>query len=482
MPIPGQTPYTPGKQKNPAAMNKHNSQNPELTVLVVDDEKNIRRTLAMVLEAEGYEVKTAESAEAAMQIIASETIDCLLMDIKLPGMDGVTALEKLKTGEGKLSGIPVIMISGHASVSDAVSATKLGAFDFFEKPLDRHRVLVSVRNALERRRIELEIANLKNQQRDRYKMVGAGPAMLKLFEQIEKVAPTKGRILITGESGTGKELVARAIHIQSQLRDKPFIKVNCAAIPADLIESELFGHEKGSFTGAVGKKKGLFEAAADGTIFLDEVGDMSLSAQAKLLRVLQSGEMVRVGAEQAIHVDVRVLAATNRDLNKLVAQGVFREDLFFRLNVIPIHTPTLRERIEDLPLLVQSFISEFCNENGFKKKEIEPEVLDALKRHTWPGNVRELKNLIERLVILSGDRITLSDLPDSMESTSRARIDLRQYATDTLREFRDRMEKAFILLNLEECDWNISKAARKLGIERTNLHKKIKSYNIKKES
>jgi len=453
----------------------------ELSVLVVDDEKNIRRTLKMVLEGEGYEVKTAESAETAFRLLAEEPVDCILMDIKLPGIDGVTALEKVKNQKTEIAGVPVIMISGHASVSDAVAATRLGAFDFFEKPLDRHRVLVSVRNALQRRRIETEIETLRKTQHDRFRMVGRSPIMLSLFEQIEKVAPTRGRVLITGESGTGKELVARAIHFQSRLKDKPFIKVNCAAIPAELIESELFGHEKGSFTGAIGKKKGLFETASGGTIFLDEVGDMSLPAQAKLLRVLQSGEIVRVGAEQPIHVEVRVIAATNRDLTKLVENGRFREDLYFRLNVIPITTPPLRDHLEDLPLMVESFINQFCTENGFKKKEIDPNVMKTLKSHAWPGNVRELKNVIERLVILSGERITSVDIPDSIKETPR--IDLSEYTAKTLREFRDQMEKTFIVMKLEECGWNISQTAKILGIERTNLHKKIKTFNIsKKES
>lgn len=453
--------------------------NSELSVLVVDDEKNIRRTLKMVLEAEGYEVKTAESAETAFRLLAEEPVDCILMDIKLPGIDGITALEKVKNQKNEIAGVPVIMISGHASVSDAVAATRLGAFDFFEKPLDRHRVLVSVRNALQRRRIETEIETLRKTQHDRFKMVGRSPIMLSLFEQIGKVAPTKGRVLITGESGTGKELVARAIHFQSRLKDKPFIKVNCAAIPAELIESELFGHEKGSFTGAIGKKKGLFETASGGTIFLDEVGDMSLPAQAKLLRVLQSGEIVRVGAEQPIHIEVRVIAATNRDLTKLVENGRFRDDLYFRLNVIPITTPPLREHLEDLPLMVERFIHQFCTENGFKKKEIDPDVMKTLKSHTWPGNVRELKNVIERLVILSGEKITSVDIPDSIRKTPK--IDLSEYTAKTLRDFRDQMEKTFIVMKLEECRWNISKTAKILGIERTNLHKKIKSFNIRKK-
>jgi DNA-binding NtrC family response regulator len=452
------------------------------TVLVVDDEKNIRRTLRMVLEAEGYEVLTTRTAEEGLQKTKEQNIDCLLMDVKLPNMDGVTALERIKSGRAGDASVPVIMISGHASVSDAVQATRLGAFDFFEKPLDRHRVLVSVRNALQRRRIELEIRELRERQQERFEMVGHSPLMEELFGQIEKVAPTRGRVLITGESGTGKELVARAIHQNSQVANGPFVKVNCAAIPPELIESELFGHEKGSFTGATGRKKGLFEAAAGGTIFLDEVGDMSLSAQAKVLRVLQSGELVRVGGQEVIKVEVRVIAATNKDLKEQVAQNNFREDLFFRLNVIPLHTPALRKRPEDIPPLVERFVDEFCTQNGFKRKSMDPAVVKLLQGYDWPGNVRELKNLIERLVILGGSTITKDDLPDYLAGPSTARVDLRRFAEKPLREFREQMERAFILLKLEECGWNISQTAKNLGIERTNLHKKIKSYGLRKET
>jgi DNA-binding NtrC family response regulator len=453
----------------------------DLTVLVVDDEKNIRRTLRMVLENEGYRVLTARSAEEALRLTGESDVHCFLMDVKLPGMDGVAALEKIKKGGVGDGGVPVIMISGHASVTDAVQATRLGAFDFFEKPLDRHRVLVSVRNALERRCIELEIRHLRARQQERFEMVGSSPLMEEMFGQIEKVAPTKGRVLITGESGTGKELVARAIHRNSSVVAGPFVKVNCAAIPPELIESELFGHERGAFTGAVGRKKGLFETASGGTIFLDEVGDMSLPAQAKVLRVLQSGELVRVGGEDVVHVDVRVLAATNKDLKQEVEQGRFREDLYFRLNVIPLHTPSLRERPEDIPLLVERFVEEFCSENGFKRKTIQPAVVKALQGYDWPGNVRELKNLIERMVILSDDTITRDDLPDYLAGPSKARVDLRRFAQKSLREFREQMERAFILLKLEECEWNISQTAKRLGIERTNLHKKIKSYGLRRE-
>ncbi len=453
---------------------------PGWTVLVVDDEKNIRRTLRMVLEGEGYGVEDAASAEQCLAIMDRRPIDCVLLDVKLPNMDGLEALMRIKeTFKGHWD-VPVIMISGHASVQDAVQATRAGAFDFFEKPLDRNRILVSVRNALDRRRMLLEVRRLRESEKERFEMVGATPVMRQLFATIEKVAPTKGRVLITGESGTGKELIARAIHRHSLLFSGPFVKVNCAAIPPELIESELFGHERGAFTGAVARRQGLFEVAHGGTIFLDEVGDMSLAAQAKVLRVLQSGELVRVGGERVIHVDVRVLAATNKDLAEEVRQGRFREDLYFRLNVVPIHSPPLRERADDIPLLVDRFLDEICTENGMRRKRILPEVIEVFKRYHWPGNVRELRNLMERLVILSEREITIEDLPEFLTDKSNERLSMERYADKTLRDFREEMERRFILLKLEQNDWNVSRTAEALGMERTNLHKKMKAFGIKR--
>jgi len=451
-----------------------------LRVLVVDDEKNIRRTLKMILEAEGYKVSTAASAEQALEHIEADQPECVVMDVRLPNMDGVTALAKIRE-QWNADVVPIIMISGHASVSDAVRATQLGAFDFFEKPLDRNRILVSIRNAVQHVQMAHQVKKLRSSLDERFKLVGQGPLMLELFQTIEKVAPTRGRVLITGESGTGKELVARAIHRNSRLSDRPFIKVNCAAISPELIESELFGHERGAFTGAVARRKGLFEVADGGTIFLDEVGDMSLSAQAKVLRVLQTGEFVPVGGEQVVRVDVRVLAATNKNLEEGIQSNQFREDLYFRLNVIPIRTPALREHRTDIPILVSRFVDEFCRENGFRTKTVDPKALDTLVVYPWPGNVRELKNVIERVVILSNETIMADDLPAFLAEPSVARVNLDSYADRTLREFREEMERAFVLLKLNEFEWNISRTATALGVERTNLHKKIKALGLKRD-
>jgi two-component system, NtrC family, nitrogen regulation response regulator NtrX len=393
----------------------------------------------------------------------------------------------------------VIVISGHASVHDAVAAIKLGAADFFEKPLARERVLVSVRNVLERAALRQRLSGLEAEASKRYEMIGAAPIMRKLFGEIDKVAPTKASVLITGESGTGKELISRAIHMLSPRKDAPFIKVNCAAIPRELIESELFGHEKGSFTGAQGRKRGYFEQAHGGTLFLDEIGDMDLTAQAKVLRALQQGEISRVGSEHTIHVDVRVLAATNKDLESEAKKGQFREDLFFRLNVFPMRSPPLRERVEDIPLLAQSFLEAFCRENGMKNKSFDESTVSALRARKWPGNVRELKNVVERAAILSsGDRITIADLPEDPHENP---FEEEEASPDdeaepfeaggsprtsqlsermTLREYRDRMERQYIVDTLRELEWNISRAAITLGVERTNLHKKIRAYGIKR--
>jgi DNA-binding NtrC family response regulator len=447
---------------------------------VVDDEKNIRRTLRMVLEGEGYQVEDAQSAEEALAQLPAISPDLVLMDIKLPGQSGLWALEQIMSGE-PTQPVPVIMISGHATVADAVQATRLGAYDFFEKPIDRQRVLVSVRNALERSAMSREVSRIRAQEQERFEMIGASEVMRTLFDQIAKVAPTRGRVLITGESGTGKELIARAIHRNSAAPESPFVKVNCAAIPPELIESELFGHEKGAFTGAVSRKRGLFELASGGTIFLDEVGDMSLSAQAKVLRTLQSGELTRVGGEKLIQVDVRVIAATNRDLAELVAQSTFREDLFFRLNVVPLHSPPLRERSSDIPLLAERFVDHFCRENGFRLKPILSDTLSLMKTHRWPGNVRELKNLCERLVIMSDEEIRPEDLPPEIRRESEPAVSAAAYSHLTLREFREEMERTFLVHKLREHGWNISKTAAALGIERTNLHKKIKAYDIQRQ-
>jgi len=450
-------------------------------VLVCDDEKNIRRSLEMVLAGEGIRVLQAESAEDMLGTLEHADVDVVVLDVKLPGMSGVEALARIRK-DAELADLPVLMLSGHATVQDAVDAVRLGATDFFEKPIDRERVLIAVKNALAHGRIARELRHLRAEVASRYEMIGDSPAAKRIYREIEKVAPTKGRVLITGESGTGKELVARAIHRLSPRATGPFIKVNCAAIPAELIESELFGYERGAFTGASGRKKGQFELADDGTIFLDEIGDMSASAQAKVLRALQSGEISRVGSESVVSVDVRVLAATNKDLAEEVKAGRFREDLYFRLNVVPIHVPALRDRRDDIPLLFEAFVREYCRENGISAKPVRRGVVARLTAYAWPGNVRELRNLVERLLILSGAEITEDDLPEDLVAPGEAPAALPPGERMTLRAYKESMERAYILEVLRENEWNVSRAAIVLGIERTNLHKKMKGYGIQRES
>jgi two-component system nitrogen regulation response regulator NtrX len=463
-------------------------------VLVVDDEPNIRRTLQMVLAGVGYRVLEAESAEVALGTLRNpETpVDLVILDVKLPGMNGLEALEKLRQ-EHNASDLPVIVISGHATVDDAVSAIRLGATDFFEKPLNRERILVSVQNCIRTARLGRTVEQMQAELSQRYMMIGTSEPMQKLYKDIDKVAPTRATVLITGQSGTGKELVSRAIHGLSPRADAPFIKVNCAAIPKELIESELFGHEKGSFTGAQMRKRGFFEHAHGGTLFLDEIGDMDLAAQAKVLRALQNGEVMRVGAERPLNVDVRVLAATNKELGKEVAAGRFREDLYFRLEVFPVMVPSLNQRKDDLELLARSFVEAFCRENGLRNKKIDPHVFTALFQRSWPGNVRELKNVIERAAILSSDVITVADLPedphqspfdDEAEESLPEAVTPRPHSGErpSLREYREAAERAYIVQTLEETEWNISKAAVQLGVERTNLHKKIRAFSIQRGS
>jgi two-component system, NtrC family, nitrogen regulation response regulator NtrX len=462
------------------------------TVFVVDDEKNIRRTVRMVLEGEGYTVEEASSGEEAIARLPDMGADLVLLDVQLPGMSGLEVLEAIVKPGAFASRPSVIMISGHGTLQDAVRAVKTGAYDFLDKPLDRDRLLVTLRNALERQVMAAEVEGLRALTHGRWEMVGKSAGMGAMFAQISKVAPTRTRVLITGESGTGKELIARAVHRESPLRDKPFVKVNCAAIPPELIESELFGHERGAFTGASQRKKGLFEQADGGTIFLDEIGDMSLSAQAKVLRVLQSGEFTRVGGEQTLHVEVRVLAATHRDLQAGVASGHFREDLYFRLNVVPLKAPPLREREEDVPLLARSFVEQICKENGLRTKPISDEAIEILSYYPWPGNVRELRNVIERLVILSEDTIGVGDLPEEIVAEAMrpqaspppniVGLELPAEARALpLREFRDLMEKQYIKAKLEDNAWNISRTATQLGIERTNLHKKMRTLGLHRD-
>jgi two-component system nitrogen regulation response regulator NtrX len=445
------------------------------SVLVVDDEAAIRDSLHMILEYEGYRVEEAASGSQALSKVAERAPDALLLDIKMPEMDGLELLRALRERGYEM---PVLMISGHADVATAVEATRRGAFDFFEKPLQRERVLLSLRNAVEAYRLQSENRTLRTEPEQ---LIGTASMMRRLRETIEKAAPAPATVLITGESGTGKELVARAIHRLSPRRDRPIVQVNCAAIPEDLIESELFGHEKGSFTGAVRKQTGKFVTADGGTIFLDEVGDMSARTQAKVLRVLQNGEVEPVGAERTIQVDVRVVAATNRNLEDEIAAGRFREDLYYRLNVVPIRTPPLREHLEDLPPLVEYFVRRYADQNNYKPKEFSPEAMAHLKALPWKGNVRELKNLVERLLILSlGDVVSREDV---IAATGGARPELSTslLAVETLREFRDLSERMFLVHKLEENNWNVTQTAQAIDTPRSNLYKKLDQYEIHRE-
>jgi two-component system nitrogen regulation response regulator NtrX len=443
----------------------------EPVVLVVDDEEGIRETLSGIFEDEGCSIVTADSGEEALDLLKEQNPDLILLDIWLPGIDGIKTLEEIKVIRPDL---PVIMISGHGNIELAVKATRLGAYDFLEKPLSLERVLLVSKRALERRTLEIENKALRNDLTKKYRLLGNSPKMELLREHISMAAQSNTRVLIMGESGSGKELVARLLHETSKSVGKPFIEVNCAAIPQELIESELFGHEKGSFTGAFESKKGKFELADGGTLFLDEVGDMSPSAQAKVLRVIETQEFQRVGGSKNIKVDVRIISATNKDLKEEVKKGNFREDLLYRLNVIPIIVPPLRERKEDIPLLVDYILDSFAAEYGKKPKKLHPEALKMLEAYDWPGNIRELRNMIERLVIMTpSDTITAKHLLVA-EQTSQDYLSYK-----TLKEARDAFEKDFITKRLEENNWNISKTAEILQMERSNLHKKIKAYNIK---
>ena len=453
-------------------------------VLVVDDESDIRSSLRMILEYEGYELSEASSGEQALERLDTERPDVVLLDIKMPRMDGLEILARVKQSDPAL---PVVVISGHGTIATAVEATRLGAFDFMEKPLERDRVLLVVRNALESGRLEKENRDLKLTFEERFKMIGNSAVMKAVSGQIALAAPTKASVLVTGESGTGKELVARAIHRNSARAGKAFVKVNCAAIPEELIESELFGHDKGSFTGALRDQIGKFSQADGGTIFLDEVADMSLRAQSKVLRALQDGEIEPVGAAKSFVVDVRVIAATNKRLEDEIAQGRFREDLFFRLNVVPIRLPSLRERREDVAPLVTWFAQSFCAENGLKAKTISSEAIETLAKLPWRGNVRELRNAIERLVIMTpGDTIHADDIPAGLglapaEGTA-ATVPPPGSGAATLQNFKDVTERAFIIAKLEEHDWNVAATAKAIDTPRSNLYKKLEAYGIRRET
>jgi two-component system nitrogen regulation response regulator NtrX len=443
----------------------------DTVIFIVDDEEGIRESLSGIFEDEGYTVLTAGTAEEAFDMLKEQTPDLMFLDVWLPGIDGIQALTKIRERNPEL---PIVMISGHGNIELAVNATRIGAYDFLEKPLSLERVLLVASRALERRTLELENKALKQDLTEKWRLIGNSQKMKQLSEQIDMAAKSNGRVLILGESGAGKELVAHTLHGSSTRASKPFIEMNCAAIPQELIESELFGHEKGSFTGAFERKKGKFELADEGTLFLDEVGDMSLSTQAKVLRVIETQEFQRVGGSKNIKVDVRIISATNKDLAEEVKKSTFREDLFYRLNVIPIPLPPLRERKEDIPELVDYFLGYFAAEYGQKPKKITPDGLKMLEVYDWPGNIRELRNVIERLVIMIPSNTVT---PKNIILGEAARSDY--FTFNTLKEARESFEKDFIIKKLEENNWNISKTAEILDIERSNLHRKIKAYDIK---
>jgi two-component system, NtrC family, nitrogen regulation response regulator NtrX len=448
-------------------------------ILVIDDEAEIRRSVRMILEYEGYDVIDASSGPEGVALAERESPDLIFLDVKMPGMDGLEALQRIKAAN---DAIPVVIISGHGTVSTAVEATKAGAFDFIEKPLATERVLVTIRNALDQTRLVDENRTLRRAAESRHQMVGESPALRQVWEAVKRAAPTNATVLLLGESGVGKELVARSIHRNSLRSRDRFVQVNCAAIPEELIESELFGHEKGSFTGATEKQIGKFEQADRGTIFLDEVGDMSAKTQAKVLRVLQEGEVERLGSARTIKVDVRVIAATNKDLEQEIEKGTFREDLYFRLSVVPIRVPPLRDRREDIPLLVRHFADLFSRDNNRKPPRFTPGAIDFLQRARWKGNVRELKNTVERLIIMTpGDNIDVDDLRDVVRLESKPQAADNEKNLNTLREFKESAERAFLVGKLRENNWNISKTAEVIGTPRSNLYKKLEQYGIKQE-
>src|SRR5213594_2261654 len=443
-------------------------------ILIVDDEPAIRSTLRGVLEDEGYRVSSVGGGADALRFFADELPDLTFLDIWMDRMDGLETLAEIKRARPEAI---VVMISGHGTIETAVKATRLGAYDFVEKPLSLEKILVTVSRALEHARLERENAALRAGFEQRAEIVGESAAMRALREQIATAAPTTGRVLIHGENGSGKELVARAIHVRSARRERSFVEVNCAAIPEELIESELFGHEKGAFTGALARRRGKFELADGGTLFLDEIGDMSLKTQAKVLRALEEQAFERVGGKDTIRVDVRVIAASNRDLETLIREGRFRDDLYYRLNVIPIEVPPLRAKKDDIPVLVDHFIALFCAENGKRPRTVSGEALGYFLAYDWPGNVRELRNMVERLVIMTrGDVIGADDLPAPLRPE--AAVPVGEASERSLREARENFERAYILAELRANDWNMTRTSERLGIERSHLYRKLKAYNI----
>jgi two-component system, NtrC family, nitrogen regulation response regulator NtrX len=454
-------------------------------ILVIDDEAAIRDSLRITLEYEGYEVLQAATGDEGIKLVEREAPDLVFLDIKMPGMDGLEVLQKLRH---LVDTTPIVVVSGHATITTAVEATRLGAFDFIEKPLATDRVMVTVRNAVDSRRLRSENKSYRRDAEKRYQIVGDSPSLASVRASIQKAAPTNATVLVWGESGVGKELVARSIHRESLRRDGPFVQVNCAAIPDELIESELFGHEKGSFTGASDRQIGKFEQADKGTIFLDEVGDMSLKTQSKVLRVLQEQELERLGSNRVLKVDVRVIAATNKNLEEEIDKGQFREDLFYRLNVVPIHVPSLRERRDDIPSLVRHFADLFARDNNFKRKTFTSAAMERLRQMHWRGNIRELRNFVERLMIMSpNEAIDAKDIPESgvvrpeAAATPAGASAASWMHAATLQEFKSESERAYLVARLRENGWNISKTAEVIDTPRSNLYKKLEQYQIAQE-
>jgi two-component system, NtrC family, nitrogen regulation response regulator NtrX len=450
-------------------------------LFIIDDESSIRNALQQVFEYEGHEVDTAEDGRVALARFDEVRPDVTFLDVKMPGMDGLEVLEQIR----ELDPLAVvIMISGHGTIDTAVDATRAGAFDFLEKPLDTGRLLVTLRNALEVRGLSESVRALRSEVESRHEIVGGSAAVRSVLERVDRVSQTDARVLITGENGTGKELVARAIHRLSNRPPERFVEVNCAAIPSELIESELFGHIKGSFTGAIADRAGKFEQADGGTLFLDEVGDMSLAAQAKVLRALQEGVVTRVGGSKSIDVDVRVIAATNKHLEAEIKAGTFREDLFYRLNVVPIEVPPLRNRREDVRMLVAHFSEQTARGNGVAEKTFDEEALARLQAMDWPGNIRELRNTVERLLILSpGETVRAADVSMLVQGgTTEGSLGGELLAAESFSDFKDRAEEVFIRHKLQENDWNVSEAARRMDMPRSNLYKKIEKYGLHRDA
>ncbi len=453
-------------------------------ILVVDDEQSIRSSLKMILEYDGYDVLEAGNGEVALETARKGRPDLVLLDIKMPGMDG---LEVLRLLHQDYPNLPVIILSGHGTISTAVQATRLGAYDFLEKPPQRSRILLTIKNALELNALSTRVhINQKQSDETMYRIIGTSPALTNALNIIRKVAPSDLSVLILGESGTGKELAARMIHrLSPRAQSGPFVQVNCAAIPEDLIENELFGHEKGAFTGAAGRQQGKFELAHNGTLFLDEIGDMSLKTQAKVLRALQEGEFQRVGGSRILHSDVRIVAATNQVLEDMIREGSFREDLYFRINGVPIRMPPLRERPEDIPLLIRHFATEFARKNGLVVPEFTEDAQELMKQHTWKGNIRELKNFVERHIILSGaSKITASDIASDLRAAVKTAVDGASPLPEaaSLQEFKEAAERRFLIQKLDENQWNIKATAEAIGTPRSNLYKRMQHLNITRKS